>query len=196
MSDLNLNRPTLYSQNICPSVFGMVDASGKTLTKQLSKGSACLYIGGIAELYLASPTEERLYLKKRKGFIKLALRAGAEIIPIYYFGNSIAFKVCICVSMYLCIHVSMNPCIYVSMCLCIYVSMYLCIYASMHLCIQVSMYPCIYVSMYLCIYVFMYPCIYVSEYLSIYVSMCLSFSPIRGILITNKSYLFSNIYHA
>jgi hypothetical protein len=32
--------------------------------------------------------EERIYLKKRKGFIKLALREGCEVCPVYAFGES------------------------------------------------------------------------------------------------------------
>jgi hypothetical protein len=33
-----------------------------------------LYIGGIAELFLSSSREEVLFVKRRKGFIKLALK--------------------------------------------------------------------------------------------------------------------------
>lgn len=51
-------------------------------------GCLVLYIGGIAELFKSSRKEERLYLKKRKGFIKVALREGVDIIPVYLFGNT------------------------------------------------------------------------------------------------------------
>ena len=75
-------------------LFGVVDASNKSLTKWLGKGkSAVLYIGGIAELFLVSQNEERLFAKKRKGFIKLALRTGAEIVPVYFFGNTSVLSV-------------------------------------------------------------------------------------------------------
>ena len=47
------------------------------------------------ELFLSSPAEERLYVGKRKGFIKLAMRTGSEIIPCYYFGNTTCLEVCI-----------------------------------------------------------------------------------------------------
>ena len=33
-------------------------------------------VGGIAEMYLVSRTEERLYLQQRMGFIKTAIRNG------------------------------------------------------------------------------------------------------------------------
>lgn len=69
-------------------IFGLCDASKGSLKKQLKKTSVVLYVGGIAELFLSCPTEERVFLKKRKGFIKLALVEGVDIIPIYLFGNT------------------------------------------------------------------------------------------------------------
>lgn len=75
-------------------LFGVVDASNKSLTKWLTSGkSAVLYIGGIAELFLVSQTEERLFARQRKGFIKLALRTGAEIVPVYFLGNTSVLSV-------------------------------------------------------------------------------------------------------
>jgi hypothetical protein len=73
-------------------VFGLIDASAKSLKKRLAKGgvegSTVLYTGGIAELFKCSETEEKLYLLERKGFIKLALREGADICCMYFFGNT------------------------------------------------------------------------------------------------------------
>jgi hypothetical protein len=73
-------------------IFRLVDASGKSLKKIIQKpgidGSVVIYIGGIAELFKCSRDEERLYLSQRKGFIKLALREGVDIIPVYLFGNT------------------------------------------------------------------------------------------------------------
>jgi hypothetical protein len=58
-------------------IYGMIDASRKNMLKHLSKGGAegslVLYTGGIAELFFCSRPQETLYLKERKGFIKLAL---------------------------------------------------------------------------------------------------------------------------
>ena len=51
-------------------------------------GTVVLYVGGIAELFKTSREAERLFLSERKGFIKLALRSGVDIIPIYLFGNT------------------------------------------------------------------------------------------------------------
>lgn len=42
---------------------------------------------------MSTPAEERLYVGKRKGFIKLAMRTGSEVIPCYYFGNTTVLEV-------------------------------------------------------------------------------------------------------
>jgi len=73
-------------------IFELMDASGRNFTKHVRKkgikGCVVIYTGGIAELFKSCPAEERLYLKKRKGFIKIALREGVDVIPIYFFGNT------------------------------------------------------------------------------------------------------------
>lgn len=73
-------------------IFGLTDASKQNVIKILSQkgidGSIVLYIGGIAELFMSSRKEEKLFLSKRKGFIKLALTQGVDVVPIYFFGNT------------------------------------------------------------------------------------------------------------
>ncbi|CAN0262381.1 unnamed protein product [Discosporangium mesarthrocarpum] len=77
--------------------FGLIDASSRSLARTLTKTSVVLYVGGMAEasarLFLSSPKEERLYIAKRKGFIKMAMRTGADVVPCYYFGNTTALEV-------------------------------------------------------------------------------------------------------
>eukprot|EP00434_Breviolum_minutum_P015204 symbB.v1.2.013406.t1/scaffold950.1/size149601/9 len=77
------------------AIFGLIDASSKTLSKRLSKprGTFVLYIGGMIELFYSSPKEEVVFLKERKGFIKLALRSGADVVPVYMFGNTTVLSV-------------------------------------------------------------------------------------------------------
>lgn len=78
-------------------IFGLISASKKSLQRHLKKpgvkGSIVLYVGGIAELFLSDEKQERLYLKKRKGFIKLALQSGVDVMPVYLFGNTDALSV-------------------------------------------------------------------------------------------------------
>lgn len=73
-------------------IFGLVSASKKNMIQYMKQpgvqGSLVLYVGGMAELFLSSETRERLYLKKRKGFIKLALQQGVDVVPVYLFGNT------------------------------------------------------------------------------------------------------------
>mmetsp|Transcript_26538 Transcript_26538/g.44427 ORF Transcript_26538/g.44427 Transcript_26538/m.44427 type:complete len:339 (-) Transcript_26538:234-1250(-) len=74
-------------------IFGTCDASPRTLKKTLAKRSVVLYPGGISELFLCDEKEERLFVKKRKGFIKVALQSGVDVIPVYLFGNTQVLKV-------------------------------------------------------------------------------------------------------
>ena len=78
-------------------IFGLVSASKKSMIETLKKpgieGSICLYVGGMAELFLSCEKEEIIYLNKRKGFIKLALTQGVDVVPIYLFGNTTVLSV-------------------------------------------------------------------------------------------------------
>jgi 2-acylglycerol O-acyltransferase 2 len=73
-------------------LFNLIDASSGSIKKQLAKdglkSAVVLYPGGIAELFQTSIEEEVLFLAERKGFIKLALREGADVVPLYFFGNT------------------------------------------------------------------------------------------------------------
>jgi hypothetical protein len=78
-------------------IFNLTDASASNLAKILKKkgvdGTVVLYVGGIAELFKTCREEERLFLSGRKGFIKMALRSGVDIVPIYLFGNTSVLSV-------------------------------------------------------------------------------------------------------
>lgn len=78
-------------------IFNLVDASGSNLKQLFRNGggsSVLIYVGGIAELFKSCRTEERLYLKKRKGFIKLALQTErVDVVPVYLFGNTSVLSV-------------------------------------------------------------------------------------------------------
>lgn len=79
-------------------IYGLTDASSKNIcrifqTGQGIKGCIVLYVGGIAELFKTCKDEERLFIKSRKGFIKIALRQGVDVIPVYLFGNTSVLSV-------------------------------------------------------------------------------------------------------
>jgi hypothetical protein len=78
-------------------IFYLISASKSSLKKQFQKGgiegTVVLYVGGMAELFLSNVEVETLYLKNRKGFIKLALQEGVDVVPIYMFGNTSCLSV-------------------------------------------------------------------------------------------------------
>lgn len=68
---------------------GVIDAARYNAKRALSNGcSIALVPGGATEALYAMPGRNTLVLKNRKGFIKLALEAGADIVPVYSFGET------------------------------------------------------------------------------------------------------------
>jgi 2-acylglycerol O-acyltransferase 2 len=62
---------------------GCVDAGAKTAHYNLKKGrSILIFVGGEKEQLMTKPNEHKIYLKNRKGFIKLALQYGAHLVPM------------------------------------------------------------------------------------------------------------------
>lgn len=62
---------------------GCVDASPFTAHYNLKKGhSIFIYVGGEKEQLMSESGHHRIYLKERKGFVKLALQYGADLIPM------------------------------------------------------------------------------------------------------------------
>ena len=47
-----------------------------------------LIVGGVAEMKQSHPERIRLVLKNRKGFIKVALQTGAQLVPVFSFGEN------------------------------------------------------------------------------------------------------------
>lgn len=47
-----------------------------------------IVIGGARESLDAQPHQMRLVLKRRKGFVKLAIRTGADLVPVLAFGEN------------------------------------------------------------------------------------------------------------
>lgn len=69
---------------------GGVDASRSTAYKVLNDGtSVVVYPGGVPEIFKTDPNSKvnELVLRKRLGFVKLAMRHGAELVPSFVFGE-------------------------------------------------------------------------------------------------------------
>ncbi|CAH1407519.1 unnamed protein product [Nezara viridula] len=47
-----------------------------------------LAVGGAAESFYAKPGSYKLILKKRKGFVKIALQTGCSLVPVFSFGET------------------------------------------------------------------------------------------------------------
>ncbi|KAK5720280.1 diacylglycerol O-acyltransferase 1 [Elasticomyces elasticus] len=76
---------------------GLASVSRESCENILSKGGAngegmgraiTIVVGGARESLDAKPRTLRLVLKRRKGFVKLAIRAGADLVPVLSFGEN------------------------------------------------------------------------------------------------------------
>lgn len=65
------------------------DASRRYAERALAEGNS-LYLctGGEAESLLSEKGKDKVVLSHRKGFIRLALSYGADLVPTYGFGNT------------------------------------------------------------------------------------------------------------
>jgi len=74
------------SREICLWM-GAVDAAKSVALKVLKKHSLMIYPGGSAEIFLTDPSSKQTVLVGRKGFVKLALQSGVDIVPTFVFGE-------------------------------------------------------------------------------------------------------------
>jgi len=73
---------------------GHIVVSKGTLIRWLSKShSVGIVVGGEAEVMVTRNNDDRLILRGRKGFIKLALSHGADLLPTYCFHNTDVFHI-------------------------------------------------------------------------------------------------------
>ncbi|OQV14216.1 2-acylglycerol O-acyltransferase 2-A [Hypsibius exemplaris] len=89
-----LHQLPIYREYI--SAYGVCDVSKESIEyilRQPTKGNAVvIVIGGAKESLEANPHHttdaERIVLLNRKGFVKMALRQGANLVPVYSFGEN------------------------------------------------------------------------------------------------------------
>ncbi|XP_036029801.1 diacylglycerol O-acyltransferase 2-like protein 6 [Onychomys torridus] len=78
-------REYVMSMGICP----VSELALKHKLMQRGSGNAVIIVvGGASEALLCRPGVSTVYLKKRKGFVKLALKTGAYVVPSYTFGEN------------------------------------------------------------------------------------------------------------
>lgn len=75
---------------------GLYPVSKGSLTHLLSKSgkgnAVVIIIGGAAESLSSSPGANTVVIKQRKGFVKVALEFGADLVPVYSFGENELFQ--------------------------------------------------------------------------------------------------------
>ena len=74
-------------------LMGYIPAKAKSITDTLSKKeeNVGIILDGIAGMFQSY--DEKAYVKKRKGIVKIALRCGVPIVPVYGFGHTSLWKV-------------------------------------------------------------------------------------------------------
>lgn len=71
---------------------GIVSADKANFQRYLRQHSVAVLPGGIAEMYRQYDDREVMVLRSRKGFVRLAVEEGVQIVPVYFFGNSQLLK--------------------------------------------------------------------------------------------------------
>ncbi len=72
---------------------GAIEADKQRMSEALLKGQCFVLPDGLIGTYYSNSEFERLYLKERKGFIKLAIEHKVPIVPVYCFGHTQLFDV-------------------------------------------------------------------------------------------------------
>ncbi|GAA5899225.1 diacylglycerol O-acyltransferase [Sporobolomyces salmoneus] len=85
---LPIYRELLLSLGVC----SVSMKSCQNILRQGPGSSLTIVVGGAAESLSAHPGTADLTLKRRKGFIKLAIRQGADLVPVFSFGENDIFK--------------------------------------------------------------------------------------------------------
>ncbi|KAK6486228.1 diacylglycerol O-acyltransferase 2-like [Huso huso] len=86
---LPLLRDYLMSGGICPVNRNSMDY---LLSHNGTGNAVVIVVGGAAESLECIPGKHSVTLKNRKGFVKLALQQGADLVPVYSFGENEVYK--------------------------------------------------------------------------------------------------------
>ncbi|KAJ9068642.1 diacylglycerol O-acyltransferase 1 [Entomophthora muscae] len=78
------------------NLFGFCSATKKSINNLFKQGNSCLIVvGGAEESLLAAPGTANLVINKRQGFIAVAIKNGANLVPVYAFGENDSFDIVI-----------------------------------------------------------------------------------------------------
>jgi len=90
---LKLNFYTPFARELVLAA-GLCDVSAVSCHNNLSRGpgsSILIVVGGAKEALDAHPGTNNLYLRERKGFVRIGLQHGAALVPVYSFGENYIF---------------------------------------------------------------------------------------------------------
>eukprot|EP00898_Chlorokybus_atmophyticus_P007381 jgi/Chlat1/7644/Chrsp64S07120 len=75
-------------------LLGLTSASRRNLYSRLCRGNHVgILVGGVKEICEGTTDhEDVLYIKRRVGFLKLAMDTSAGVVPVYFFGENQIFK--------------------------------------------------------------------------------------------------------
>ncbi|XP_030648954.1 diacylglycerol O-acyltransferase 2 [Chanos chanos] len=82
-------RDYLMSGGICPVNRNSIDY---LLSSNGTGNAVIIVVGGAAESLDCAPGMNSVTLQNRKGFVKLALQKGADLVPVYSFGENEVYK--------------------------------------------------------------------------------------------------------
>ncbi|KAJ9050671.1 diacylglycerol O-acyltransferase 1 [Entomophthora muscae] len=94
---LNIRALTLVHQFLVPFYrefvlsIGLASVSSKSITHILNSGpgnSCLIVVGGVEEVLEARPTVAKLVLARRCGFVRMAIKNGADLVPVFGFGEN------------------------------------------------------------------------------------------------------------
>ncbi|XP_045895886.1 2-acylglycerol O-acyltransferase 3b isoform X2 [Micropterus dolomieu] len=85
--------PLFREYLMCAGLYPVSKPSLAHLLSKSGKGNAVvIVIGGAAESLASSPGVNTVVMKQRKGFVRVALEFGADLVPVYSFGENELFK--------------------------------------------------------------------------------------------------------